>query len=107
MSAEHPRAFAPLVAKNHRRGCITPVTHTWQHNNREEPLLSYTPACAQRTLHWIHGFLGSGVPQRCTTVLHAKRVKYQEIRTPSQLLSAHSSLKGSVVVGARAWTTDS
>ena len=28
--------------------------------------------------------------------------KYQEIRTPSQLLSAHSSWKGSVVVGARA-----
>ena len=28
--------------------------------------------------------------------------KYQEIRTPSQLLSAHSSSKGSVVVGTRA-----
>ena len=28
--------------------------------------------------------------------------KYQEIRTPSQLSSAHSSSKGSVVVGARA-----
>ena len=28
--------------------------------------------------------------------------KYQEIRTPSQLLSAHSSLKGSVVIGTMA-----
>ena len=28
--------------------------------------------------------------------------KYQEIRTPCQLLSAHSSSKGSVVIGARA-----
>ena len=209
MSAKHPPALAPLERKNHRRGCVTPVTHTWQHNKTEEPLLSYPPAYAQMTLHWIHGFLGSSVPQRCTTVLHAKRVncllgdphqvrywlyydedlgigtgngisknpwntkhgvrkrslqgsahgsllqprpkfhgarpcthnvaiiegaengwklhnphllttngdgeaicgwvsnskhgcKYQEIRTPSQLLSAHSSSKGSVVVGARA-----
>ena len=43
-------------------------------------------------------FWGAGY----TTVLHAKRVKYQEIRTPSQLLSAHSSSKGSVVVAATA-----
>ena len=73
-SAKHPPAFAPLETKNHSRGCVTPVTHTWQHIIREEPLLSYPTACAQRTLHWIHGFLGSGVPERYTTGLHAKRV---------------------------------
>ena len=72
MSAKHPPAFAPLETKNHRRGCVTLVTHTWQHNIREEPLLSYPTACAQRTFHWIHGFLGSVVPQRYTTELHAK-----------------------------------
>ena len=84
MSAKHPPAFAPLRTKNHRRGCVTLVTHTWQHNIREEPLLSYPTACAQRTLHWIHGFLGSGVPQRYTTGLHAKRLNCL-LRDPPQV----------------------
>ena len=48
-------------------------THLATQEQRRAPL-GYAPACAQRTLHWIHGFLGSGVPQRYTTVLHAKRV---------------------------------
>ena len=39
----------------------------------------------------------------CGWVSNSKHgCKYHEIRTPSQLLSAHSSSKGSVVVGARA-----
>ena len=39
----------------------------------------------------------------CAWVSNSKHgSEYQEIRTPSQLLSAHSSSKGSLVVGARA-----
>ena len=49
----------------------------------EEPLLSYPTASAQRTVHWIRGFLGSGVPHRYTTGLHAKRVNFL-LRDPPQ-----------------------